>query len=126
MNIRQITDTFAVAPQIGYKDMDRLARAGFTTIINNRPDGEEASQPTSAALAKAAKKAGLTYHHIPIRPGRATAEDKARFRDILENADGPVLAFCRSGMRAHSLYRSATRGPGLFSRLFAKLSGRKN
>ncbi len=121
MKIRKINDKFAVAPQIQYKDMSKLAERGFTTVINNRPDGEEASQPTSVALAKAAKKAGLTYHYIPVRPGRATAEDKARFKEVIENSDGPVLAFCRSGARAHSLYHQATKGPGLLARLFGKV-----
>lgn len=120
MQITKISDTFFVSPQIQYGDVEKLAAQGFTTIINNRPDGEEASQPLSKALEKAARVADVNYHYIPVRPGRATADDKARFKNILDEAQGPVLAFCRSGMRARGLHRSATRGFGLFARLLGK------
>ena len=120
MNIRRITDFFAVSPQIEYSDIAQLKDMGFTTLINTRPDGEATNQPSSAALAKAAKKAGIIYHHIPVKPGRASVDDKIRFKQIIEQADGPVLAFCRSGMRAQSLFRAATRGPGVIARLFGK------
>ena len=40
MDIRQITPDFAAGPQIEPADMAALAEAGFTTVINNRPDAE--------------------------------------------------------------------------------------
>ena len=120
MQITKITDRFAISPQIDFGDVAKLAKQGYVLIINNRPDGEDAAQPLSAALAKAAKKAGIDYVHIPVKPGRASAQDKARFKQCLDEAEGPVLAFCRSGMRAKSLYNAATRGPGLLARLFGK------
>jgi len=120
MQISKISEQFAVSPQIGYNDVKAAADAGYTCIINCRPEGEETSQPLSKALLKAAKKAGLHYHHIPFKPGRATAEDRARFAAALEQSGGPVLAFCRSGMRARALHKSITKGPGFFARLFGR------
>lgn len=120
MQINKISDQFSVSPQIGYNDVKSLADAGYTCIINCRPEGEEASQPLSKALLKAAKKADIHYHHIPFKPGRATGEDRARFAAALEQSDGPVLAFCRSGMRAKALHKSLTKGPGLLARLFRR------
>lgn len=120
MQISKISDQFSVSPQINYNDVKALAEAGYTCIINCRPEGEEAAQPLSKALLKAAKKAGLHYHHIPFKPGRATPEDRARFAVALEQSDGPVLAFCRSGIRAKSLHKSIIKGPGFFARLFGK------
>ncbi|PHS76575.1 MAG: TIGR01244 family phosphatase [Robiginitomaculum sp.] len=120
MQISKVNNQFSVSPQINYNDVKTLADAGYTCIINCRPEGEETSQPLSKALLKAAKKAGLHYHHIPFKPGHATGDDRARFTAALEQSEGPVLAFCRSGMRAKSLHKSITKGPGFFARLFGR------
>ena len=120
MRITKVSDQFSVSPQIDYNDVKTLADAGYTAIINCRPEGEEPSQPLSKALQKAAKKANIAYHFIPFKPGRATAEDRANFQAALDESNGPVLAFCRSGMRARSLHKSLNKGPGFFARLFGK------
>jgi uncharacterized protein (TIGR01244 family) len=98
-DIRQVTDRFSVAPQIDPEDVQAAKAQGFVKLINNRPDGEVPGQPTSAEMQAAAKAAGLSYVHIPFagRPSAAEAEAVAR---EAEAADGPVLAFCRSGTRS--------------------------
>jgi len=120
MQISKINDQFSVSPQIGYNDVKTLAEYGYTCIINCRPDGEDSAQPLSQALRKSAKKAGLHYHHIPFKPGHATADDRVRFAAALEQSGGPVLAFCRTGMRAKALHKSISKSPSFFARLFGK------
>ncbi|MBL4852957.1 MAG: TIGR01244 family phosphatase [Robiginitomaculum sp.] len=120
MQITKITVGFSVSPQIAFDDIKKLADAGYKTIISNRPDGEDAAQPLSKAIAKTAKRAGMTYHHIPFKPGRFTPDDQAQFKAALEQSAGPVLAFCRTGMRAQSIYKSVTKAPGFFARLFGR------
>jgi uncharacterized protein (TIGR01244 family) len=96
---RHVTDDLSVAPQIGIEDVAEAKRQGFSAIICNRPDGEEPSQPSAAEIAAAAKEAGLTYAHIPVRGAPGPAEVEA-MRQAVEAADGPVLAYCRSGTRS--------------------------
>jgi len=120
MRISKVSDKFSVSPQIGYEHVKTLANQGFEAIINHRPDGEDAGQPLSKALAKAAKQAGIAYHYIPFKPGRATQADREKFKTVLTNTNGPVLGFCRSGMRARSLYKSCYKSPGLLARLFGR------
>jgi len=96
---KHVTDDLSVAPQISLADVAEAARLGFTTLINNRPDGEEPGQPTSAQIEAAAREAGLAYAHIPVRGGPGPAEVEA-VRELVAAADGPVLAFCRSGTRS--------------------------
>lgn len=98
-NFKRITDDVSVAPQISIPDVAEAARAGFTVIINNRPDGEEPGQPTSAQIEAAARDAGLAYAHVPVRGAPGPAEVEA-VREIIDAADGPILAFCRSGTRS--------------------------
>ncbi len=98
-DFRRVTDQFTTAPQISVDDVAEAKRLGFTTIINNRPDGEAPDQPASLAIAEAAKAAGLEYFHIPVRgmPGQAEVE---QMREAVAASTGPVLAFCRSGTRS--------------------------
>ena len=98
-DIRKVTDDFAVAPQISPQDMAQAAKDGFVLVINNRPDGEAPDQPTSAEMEAAAKAAGLDYVHIPVR-GAPTPEQVEAVAAAVQEANGPVLAFCRSGTRS--------------------------
>ncbi|MGO1117272.1 TIGR01244 family sulfur transferase [Rhodovibrionaceae bacterium A322] len=101
----KINDKVSTAGQIDSSDVAAIAAAGFTTIINNRPDGEEGpSQPTSQAVGQAARDAGLSYHYLPMTPDSLTPEMIAEFKSLLDGADGPVLAHCRSGARSTILW----------------------
>ena len=110
LDVKRINDQVSVSPQISPDDLPTLKAAGFTTIINNRPDGESPDQPSSATMQAAAEKAGLTYHYIPLgREGvspRMVEDTKA----ALEGSNGPVLAFCRSGTRSTTLWALAQAG----------------
>ena len=98
-DIRKVTDDFAVAPQISPDDLAQAAKDGFVLVINNRPDGEAPDQPASAEMEAAAKAAGLAYVHIPVRGG-PTPEQVEAVAAAVQEAKGPVLAFCRSGTRS--------------------------
>ena len=98
-DFRRVTDDFTTAPQISLADVAEAARQGFKTVINNRPDGEDPAQPPSAEMEAAAKAAGLAYHHIPVRGG-PTPDQVEQTRELLATAEGPILAFCRSGTRS--------------------------
>lgn len=98
-DFRRVTDDFTTSPQISVDDVDEAARLGFKTIINNRPDGEDPSQPSSGEIEAAARAAGLAYFHVPVRGG-PTPEQVETTRKILAEAAQPVLAFCRSGTRS--------------------------
>lgn len=97
-DIHTVTDDFAVAPQLAPKDAAALAAQGYRLVINNRPDGEAPDQPPSIEVEQAVRAAGLDYVHIPIS-GPATAAQVEAVRTATVEADGPVLAFCRSGTR---------------------------
>ena len=98
-DIRTVTSDFAVAPQLAPEDMAEAASRGFKFIINNRPDGEAANQPSAANMEQAALAAGLGYVYIPVSGGPGPDQVQA-VREALRRADGPVLAFCRSGTRS--------------------------
>ena len=106
-DIRPLNDRVAVAPQITADDVAAIAAAGYVAIVNNRPDDEEPGQPSGDAIRAAAEAAGLRYAAVPVgREGIGDAQLAAMTAAIAE-ADGPVLAFCRSGTRSCHLWALA-------------------
>jgi uncharacterized protein (TIGR01244 family) len=94
-DVRQLTDAFAVAPQLEPADLAGLKAAGFRHVINNRPDEEAPPGARAADMKKAAEAAGLTYVHAPF-VGSPTPEAV----EAAAKASGPTIAYCRSGTRS--------------------------
>ena len=105
MTLNKLSEQLSVRPQVQPEELPDLAAAGFRGVINNRPDREAPDQPTSAQLEAEAKRLGLSYWHIPIVPGKATEADARAFAKALTEADGPVVAFCRTGNRSTGLFK---------------------
>src|SRR5690606_7705007 len=68
------------------------------------PDGEEPGQPSAASNAAIAAELGLDYTHIPAAPGQYSLEQVRALQAAIAAADGPVLAHCKTGTRAASLF----------------------
>jgi uncharacterized protein (TIGR01244 family) len=98
--MRQLDDKTLVSGQISPADLPGLKEQGVTLIVNNRPDGEDPGQPSSAEMAQAAREAGITYCHVPIWRGPGPAEVEAMRTVLSECGDGKALLFCRSGTRS--------------------------
>jgi uncharacterized protein (TIGR01244 family) len=105
--LRIIDETIAVAPQIQPEDLPAIAAAGYTAIVNNRPDGEESGQPDGDSIRAAAEAAGLRYTAIPITHAGFSLPQVEAMTTALDAAGGPVLAFCRSGTRSCNLWALA-------------------
>ena len=111
-SIRRINDQVSVAPQLDPADIVEAARAGFTTIVNNRPDDEEAGQPEGEAIRAVAQTLNLAYHAIPITHAGFSGPQVEAMRAVLAAAEGPVLAYCRSGTRSANLWALAEASRG--------------
>ena len=99
-----VTAKLAVAPQPKLSDFQQFRRFGFTTVVNNRPAGEVTTQLGSAVEAEAARSAGLGYVHIPVTTTGMTEQDARLLKETVEQAPGPVVAHCRSGVRSFYLW----------------------
>lgn len=108
LQINQQSPDFSTAPQISVEDIAEIAKLGFKTIINNRPDNEGgASQPTSEQIRVDTEKLGLAYFYIPIIPNNIQSTQIEAFRAAYANAAKPILGFCRTGNRASSVLKLA-------------------
>lgn len=110
MDPKRLTDQLAVRDQVRPDEMAGLKAAGFRSIIDNRPDGEGADQPTFAEIERAARDAGMEARYIPVATGKVSDEDAARFAAAMEELPKPVLAFCRSGTRSTTLWALSEAG----------------
>ena len=110
MELKRINDRVSVAPQIRPDDLPAIKAAGFTAVINNRPDGEAPDQPSGAEIEAAAQAAGLAYHAIPLGRQGVSSEMVEETRAVLEGSAGPVLCYCRSGTRSTTLWALSQAG----------------
>ena len=107
--IRAVSPDVCVAAQLSPEAMAELARAGFRSVINNRPDFEHGpDQPTNAAIEAAARAAGLEYRFLPVSGGYQSPQEIAAFAALLGELPRPILAFCRSGARSARLFAAAS------------------
>ena len=100
MDIRQLSPTYAVSPQIDVADIPAIAEAGFTTIICNRPDTEVPPSHQAQAIEAAAQAAGLAFVTIPVTHQGLNMDMIMAQKDAMDSSDGPTLAYCASGTRS--------------------------
>ena len=107
MNISQVSNDYAVAPQILPDEVSAIAEQGFVTVICNRPDGEESGQPTVAEIAAACDAAGIAFHHVSVSGMPIPEDTVAEHRRCIDQSDGPVLGYCRSGQRSLLIWQAS-------------------
>lgn len=104
MELKSIDQQLSVSAQIQPSDIVELARLGYGLVINNRPDGEAADQPSSQQIEAACKEQGLDYIYLPLVPNQVTPQLVMQYAQQVANTDTKVLAFCRTGNRSCTLW----------------------
>lgn len=104
---RPLAPNVWAAPQIAVEDLAEIMAMGVRLIVNNRPDGEDPGQPSSAGMEEAVRAAGMDYVHAPVMgmPG----PDAVRAVATALETGGPVLMYCRSGTRSTVTWALAMR-----------------
>lgn len=109
---RKLDDKVLASPQITLDDVAQAASQGVRLIVNNRPEGESDDQVSGDAIAAAAHAAGIAYVAIPVTHAGFSEAQVRAMADALAGADGPVLAYCRSGTRSTLLWALAEASAG--------------
>lgn len=107
MHLTEIDNGVFVCGQITEEAVDRLAHDGIRTIICNRPNNEEKNQPDFEVIEKRAKKHGMTTFYIPVTPPHIDQKSVEDMAAALQSCPYPILAYCKSGHRAETLYKLA-------------------
>lgn len=96
----QVDDNLLVSGQLDVHDIGRANEAGIRMIICNRPDGEADGQPLADDFAALLKTYSIDFRYIPVTPGQITRENVIATKKAFDEAQGPILAYCRSGKRS--------------------------
>lgn len=102
----RVTDDFYVAHQLAADDLKRAAAEGFKRIIGNRPDGEAPGQMSIREAGKIASEAGLSYYALPFA-GPPPPDLVDATAALLDEGEGPTLAYCRTGTRSITVWAYA-------------------
>ncbi|SEO71139.1 beta-lactamase hydrolase domain-containing protein [Nitrosovibrio sp. Nv6] len=103
-----IDNNFSTSPQISTEDLIEIKAAGFKSVICNRPDNEDGgTHPDHNLLESEAKKLGLEFGYLPVVPGQINDAHVAQFKMLVSELPGPILGYCRLGMRSKTLYERA-------------------
>ncbi len=110
MEIRPLTDSYAVSPQITPEDVAEIVQAGYATLVCNRPDGEIPPELQASAIRSAAEAAGLRFVENPVVGGAITLDNVSEQGRAMRESTGPVLAYCASGNRSSIVWALAQAG----------------
>ena len=110
MDIKELTANLSVSPQLLVNEMEAVAQAGFKAIICNRPDGEGPDQPSFKEIEANAQHYGLQAYYLPAESGKVSDQDGLNFGLLLDSLPGPILAYCRTGMRSTTMWALSQAG----------------
>jgi len=110
MDIRPLTERYAVSPQIAPGDLVAIKAAGYTTVIDNRPDTEITPDLQAQTMRAAADALGLVFVVNPVIGGALTMENVTVQRAAIAATSGPVLAYCASGNRSSVVWALSQAG----------------
>ena len=95
----RLDDKTLVAGQIGPADVPAFKAEGVTMIINNRPDGEDAGQPTSAEIEAAARAGDTRRNRVAGGDEGSQQNEGAQAAHIVPSLPtSRVLAWPRTSM----------------------------
>ena len=95
-----LTDKIDIAEQVQLDAIPLLRRAGYTNIIDLRPDGEAADQPPSAQVETAVLANRMSFSYVPVVHGDIPANTVLALEHAITKQGGRTLLYCRSGRRA--------------------------
>ncbi|MGY6695134.1 MAG: TIGR01244 family sulfur transferase [Roseinatronobacter sp.] len=110
MDIRPLTEAYAVSPQLQPEDMAAIVDAGFKTVVCNRPDGEIPSELHADVMRSAAEAAALHFVFNPVIGGAITMDNVTEQGRAIDESPGPVLAYCASGNRSSIVWALSQAG----------------
>jgi uncharacterized protein (TIGR01244 family) len=110
LDIRVISDRYAVAPQIEPNDIPALKEAGYRTVICNRPDAEVPAELSAEVLRIATEAAGLRFIENPVDNGGMSMDHVSRQAAALAGSEGKTMAYCASGTRSAVVWAFSSAG----------------
>ena len=97
----------SVAGQMTTDKFQQLIKAGFKSVIVNRPDQEQGNTVSVAQLRQIAEQSEVSVIYQPILSGKISQTDVIEFAKYYNELPKPILMVCRSGSRSSILFNQA-------------------
>ena len=97
----------SVAGQMTTDKFQQLLKAGFKSVIVNRPDQEQGNTVSVAQLRQIAEQSQVSVIYQPILSGKISQTDVIEFAKYYNELPKPILMVCRSGSRSSILFNQA-------------------
>ena len=97
----------SVAGQMTTDKFQQLLKAGFKSVIVNRPDQEQGNTVSVAQLRQIAEQSEVSVIYQPILSGKISQTDVTEFAKYYNELPKPILMVCRSGSHSSILFNQA-------------------
>ena len=97
----------SVAGQMTTDKFQQLIKAGFKSVIVNRPDQEQGNTISVTQLRQIAEQSQISVIYQPILSGKISQTDVIEFAKYYNELHKPILMVCRSGSRSSILFNQA-------------------
>ncbi|MGB8483308.1 MAG: sulfur transferase domain-containing protein [Acinetobacter bohemicus] len=97
----------SVAGQMTTDKFQQLIKAGFKSVIVNRPDQEQGNTVSVAQLRQIAEQSEVSVIYQPILSGKISQTDVTEFAKYYNELPKPILMVCRSGSHSSILFNQA-------------------
>ena len=97
----------SIAGQMTTDKFQQLIKAGFKSVIVNRPDQEQDNTVSVAQLRQIAEQSQVSVIYQPILSGKISQTDVTEFAKYYNELPKPILMVCRSGSRSSVLFNQA-------------------
>ena len=97
----------SVAGQMTTDKFQQLIKAGFKSVIVNRPDQEQGNTVSVAQLRQIAEQSQVSVIYQPILSGKISQTDVTEFAKYYNELPKPILMVCRSGAPSSILFNQA-------------------
>ena len=97
----------SVAGQMTTDKFQQLIKAGFKSVIVNRPDQEQGNTISVTQLRQIAEQSQISVIYQPILSGKISQTDVTEFAKYYNELPKPILMVCRSGSHSSILFNQA-------------------
>ena len=87
----KLTQGIFIQKQPTKLEMSQFKTHGFSTVVDLRPDGESADQPSSTEMSSIAETNGLKFYYVPVKPGIISEQSINLLADALQGFTTSLL-----------------------------------
>lgn len=110
--LTEITNGVFLTSQLKPSSMRYLRQRNIKAVIDMRPDGEAADQPSSEQIRRMAEVMNMKFFYIPVPHEGIPNEAVDSLQSALKTVEEPVVLYCRTGRRAARLFALAKASQG--------------